>query len=66
MAGFPVIKTLEEFNYDLAKSVRRSWIEELAGLGFIERRENVVLIGRSGVGKTHLGWHWATVPRRPA
>ncbi len=54
MAGFPAIKTLEDFNYDFAKGVKKAQIEELAGLGFVERSENMVLIGPSGVGKTHL------------
>jgi len=54
LAGFPAIKTLEEFDYEFAAGVPKATVQELSGLAFIERNENVVLVGPSGVGKTHL------------
>ncbi|QBP12538.1 IS21-like element ISOcsp1 family helper ATPase IstB [Cupriavidus metallidurans] len=54
MAGFPTVKTLDEYDYSFAVGAPRKLIEELATLRFIERSQNAVLLGPSGVGKTHL------------
>ena len=54
MAGFPVTKTLEAYDYKFATAAPRRQIEQLGGLSFVARRENVVFLGPSGVGKTHL------------
>lgn len=54
IAGFPAIKTLEEYDFEFAGGAPKALIQELASLAFVERAENVVLLGPSGVGKTHL------------
>jgi DNA replication protein DnaC len=53
-AHFPYIKTLESFDYAFQPTLSEVLVKELAELGFLERRENIVLIGPPGVGKTHL------------
>jgi len=53
-ARLPVVKTLADFDFSFQPSVKREQIESLHTLGFIERKENVVLLGPPGVGKTHL------------
>lgn len=53
-AGFPAIKTLDAYDFSFATGAPRNQIQELASLGFVERAENVVLLGPSGTGKTHI------------
>ena len=53
-AGFPAIKTLDIYDFAFAAGAPRQQIKELASLSFVERAGNVVLLGPSGTGKTHL------------
>ena len=53
-ARFPWVKTLEQFDFDFQLSIDRKVLRELAGLSFVERAHNAVLLGPPGVGKTHL------------
>ena len=53
-SGFPYVKTLADFDWSFQPSVPRPKVEELATLRFVDRAENVLLVGSPGVGKTHL------------
>lgn len=54
LARFPWLKTLDQFDFDFQPSLDRRQIRELAGLSFVARGHNVVILGPPGVGKTHL------------
>src|SRR3954463_3045523 len=53
-ARFPARKTLEEFDFSFQTSLRRETVLHLAQLDFLAGKENVVLLGPPGTGKTHL------------
>ena len=50
----PAVKTLVDFDFAFQPSVKREQVESLHELGFLERAENVVLLGPPGVGRTHI------------
>src|SRR5438270_5905580 len=53
-ARFPARKSLEEFDFDHARGLKRDTIAHLGTLDFVAARENVVFLGPPGTGKTHL------------
>ena len=53
-AKFPVVKTLDTFDFTAQPSLNQPLVRELVRGDYLDRRENVLLIGNSGTGKTHL------------
>jgi DNA replication protein DnaC len=53
-AHFPVIKTLEQFDWSWPKTINRPQVQNLFRLQFIEQKANVVFLGGVGLGKSHL------------
>lgn len=54
IAGFPQVKRLEEFDFTFQPKINGKLIRELCSLNFMEEAKNVLFVGASGVGKTHL------------
>ncbi|PEF34001.1 IS21-like element helper ATPase IstB [Bacillus wiedmannii] len=54
VGAFPHRKEIDEFDFDFQPSVNRQQILDFISLRFLEKHENIVFLGPSGVGKTHL------------
>jgi DNA replication protein DnaC len=66
-AHFPARKTLEEFDFTFQRSVKKTVIQHLGQLDFLHARENVIMLGPPGTGKTHLARsRWGSARASPA
>jgi DNA replication protein DnaC len=54
LAKFPVIKSLDQFDFTAVPSLNKARILDLAQGEYLNKRENLILMGNSGTGKTHL------------
>ncbi len=53
-ARFPAVKSLDSFDFKAIPSLNKMLVLELARCEYVERRENVIALGNSGTGKTHI------------
>jgi DNA replication protein DnaC len=53
-ARFPLVKTLDQFQWVWPKNINRLQVQTLFRLGFLPKKDNVVFLGGVGLGKTHL------------
>lgn len=54
VAAFPHLKEIKDFDFSFQPSINKEQILDFTSLRFIEQKENIVFLGSSGVGKTHL------------
>ena len=54
VAGFPFIKEFEDFDFEFQPKINKKQFLDFESLRFLENNNNIILIGNSGVGKTHL------------
>ena len=64
-ARFPARKSLEEFDFDHARGLKREVIAHLGTLDFVTARDNVVFLGPPGTGKPTWPSGWPSAPARP-
>ena len=53
-SGCNTNQTLAHFDFSAAPGINRIWIQDLASCVFIQRHENILMCGPSGVGKSHI------------
>lgn len=53
-SGFPMIKTFDDFDFSYQQTITKRRIKEWLSFAWLEQRENKILMGPPGVGKTHL------------
>jgi DNA replication protein DnaC len=53
-SGMTVRPTLETFDWAFQPKLERTVVEELAGLGFLERKQDLIITGKPGTGKSHI------------
>jgi DNA replication protein DnaC len=54
VAGFPYLKELKDFDFEFQSKINKQQFLDFQTLRFLDKNENILLIGNSGVGKTHL------------
>lgn len=53
-ANFPYLKTMDELDYSRFENIEESFLRQLGSCDFIGKRQNIVMVGNPGTGKTHL------------
>ena len=76
-ARFPAVKSLDTLDFPAIPSLNKALLMELARCEYVQRRENVIAVGNSGTGKTHVALglglaacqrgmcRWVSPPQRP-